>query len=134
LHDASRFLEACRGAQRAGVPVLALKSGASEKGRRSVRAHTGALAGSVEAFEAVTGSVGVHTVDSLDELIEATDFFSFVPRATASGIAAITFSGAATALLEDAAQRHDIDFAALKPKTMAELHTVLGSDHPVTNP
>ena len=48
------FREACKAARAAGKPVIALKLGASEGSRAAAMAHTGALAGSIETFDAIS--------------------------------------------------------------------------------
>ena len=58
VHDPENFLSACRAAEAAGKPVLVVKLGASAAGRAAAMAHTGALAGSMEAFDAVAGEAG----------------------------------------------------------------------------
>src|ERR1700676_1717068 len=69
------FREACKAARAAGKPVIALKLGSSEGGRAAAMAHTGALAGSIETFDAISTREGVIRVRGLDELIETTECF-----------------------------------------------------------
>src|ERR1700728_1875235 len=53
------FRRACKAARAAGKPVIALTLGASEGGRAAAMAHTGALAGSIETFDAISTREGV---------------------------------------------------------------------------
>src|SRR5579883_2842764 len=55
------------------IPVIALKLGASEGGRAAAMAHTGALAGSIETFDAISTREGVIRVRGLDELVERSE-------------------------------------------------------------
>ena len=81
------FREACKAARAAGKPVIALKLGASEGGRAAAMAHTGALAGSIETFDAISTREGVIRVRGLDELIETTECFVHAePPKTAMGL------------------------------------------------
>src|SRR5690349_19811177 len=52
VRNTKAFRDACKAARAAGKPVIALKLGASEGGRAAAMAHTGALAGSIETFDA----------------------------------------------------------------------------------
>src|SRR6202047_4750257 len=69
------FRDACNAARAAGKPVIALKLGASEGGRAAAMAHTGALAGSIESFDAISAREGVIRARGMDELIETTECF-----------------------------------------------------------
>ena len=63
-------------ARAAGKHVVALKLGQSEGGRQAAMAHTGSLAGAVEAFDAVAGEVGVIRADTLDDVVEMTELLA----------------------------------------------------------
>ena len=58
------------------VPVVALTVGGSTRGRALVDAHSGALAGSDAAWEALFSTYGVHRVDDLDELVDSLECFA----------------------------------------------------------
>ena len=75
VRNTKAFREACKAARAAGKPVIALKLGASEGGRAAAMAHTGALAGSIETFDAISTREGVIRARGLDELIETTECF-----------------------------------------------------------
>ena len=83
VRNTKAFRDACKAARAAGKPVIALKLGASEGGRAAAMAHTGALAGSIETFDAISTREGVIRVRGLDELIETTE--CFVHAAVAEG-------------------------------------------------
>ena len=51
-------------------PIFALKSGRSPQGARAARSHTGSLAGSDAAYDAILGQSGIHRVDTIDELVD----------------------------------------------------------------
>ena len=70
VRRADEFLAACRVARDAGKPVVVLKMGVSEGGRRAALSHTGSLAGQVEAFDAVAGPAGVIRVESADRAVD----------------------------------------------------------------
>ena len=75
VRNTKAFRDACKAARAAGKPVIALKLGASEGGRAAAMAHTGALAGSIETFDAISTREGVIRARGLDELIETTECF-----------------------------------------------------------
>lgn len=99
-----KFVEVCRRAKAMGKPVVVLKSGRTPAGQSAVLAHTGAVAGSVEACDAAFREAGVIQVFSLDELVESTLLSSRLPRPlTGRGAAMVSLSGGEIALALDAA-------------------------------
>jgi acyl-CoA synthetase (NDP forming) len=114
LRKPKHFIAACRRARRLGKPVIVLKSGRSTRGRQAVAAHTGAVAGSVEAGDAALRAAGAIQVSSLDELIETAVAFAALPhRFKAAGVAMVSLSGGEIALALDAAERVDLPLPAV---------------------
>jgi len=64
ISQLAKFKAACRMARAANKSIVAVKLGQSEGGRSAAMAHTGSLAGSVEAFDAIAGEVGVIRADT----------------------------------------------------------------------
>ncbi|WFU40721.1 acetate--CoA ligase family protein [Bradyrhizobium sp. CB82] len=134
VRSTKAFRDACKAARAASKPVIALKLGASEGGRAAAMAHTGALAGSIETFDAIATREGVIRVSGLDELIETTECFvhSTVPKG--NRLAAVTLSGGKRGLLIDAFHAAGLDFAPLSPHVSGELAKMLGPGSIVGNP
>jgi acyl-CoA synthetase (NDP forming) len=132
--DPQAFLAACRKARAAGKPVVVAKLGLSEEGQRAAAAHTGALAGSMAAFDAVASEAGVVRVRNLDDVVEATELLAHtrLPRGGRPG--SITFSGGMRGLLLDMAQLNGVTYPALAPETRARLDKILGVGTIVGNP
>lgn len=114
IRKPGKFVAMARRARERGKPLIILKSGRSEKGRAAVMAHTGAVAGSVEACDAALAASGAIQVHSLDELLETAALASRLRRTpTARKIAALSLSGGEIALALDAAEDNGIAFAPL---------------------
>ncbi|MCA6125531.1 acetate--CoA ligase family protein [Bradyrhizobium sp. WSM 1704] len=128
------FREACKAARAAGKPVIALKLGASEGGRAAAMAHTGALAGSIETFDAISTREGVIRVRGLDELIETTECFVHADPPKGNRLAAVSLSGGKRGLLIDAFHSAGLNFAPLSPNASAQLAQMLGPGSIVGNP
>jgi len=128
------FREACKAARAAGKPVIALKLGASEGGRAAAMAHTGALAGSIETFDAISTREGVIRVRGLDELIETTECFVHADPPKGARLAAVTLSGGKRGLLIDAFSSAGLDFAPLSRAATGKLAKMLGPGSIVGNP
>jgi len=128
------FRQACKAARAAGKPVIALKLGASEGGRAAAMAHTGALAGSIETFDAISTREGVIRVRGLDELIETTECFVHADTPKGNRLAAVSLSGGKRGLLIDAFYSAGMNFAPLSPAATEKLARMLGPGSIVGNP
>src|ERR1700732_1623106 len=128
------FREACKAARAAGKPVIALKLGASEGGRAAAMAHTGALAGSIETFDAISAREGVIRARGMDELIETTECFVHADLPKGGRLAAVTLSGGKRGLLIDAFSSAGLDFARLSKGASDKLEKMLGPGSIVGNP
>jgi len=128
------FRDACKAARAAGKPVIALKLGASEGGRAAAMAHTGALAGSIETFDAISTREGVIRARGLDELIETTECFVHAELPKGNRLAAVTLSGGKRGLLIDAFYSAGLNFAPLSKNASERLATMLGPGSIVGNP
>ncbi len=107
------FTEALRVAAAAGKPVVCLKIGKSEVGRRAALAHTGPIVGSQRAFSALLATHGVIEVQDLPEMIELLEVLSKSTRPAGLRVGAITESGAEAGLLADHAARHGLSLPDL---------------------
>lgn len=128
------FRDACKAARKAGKPVIALKLGTSEGGRAAAMAHTGALAGSIETFDAISTREGVIRVRGLDELIETTECFVHAEPPKNNRLAAVSLSGGKRGLLIDAFHSAGLNFAPLSANASGQLAKMLGPGSIVGNP
>jgi acetate---CoA ligase (ADP-forming) len=134
VRNTKAFRDACKAARAAGKPVIALKLGASEGGRAAAMAHTGALAGSIETFDAISTREGVIRVRGLDELLETTECFVHAELPRGNRIAAVTLSGGKRGLLIDAFYSAGMNFAPLSQDASDKLAAMLGPGSIVGNP
>jgi acetate---CoA ligase (ADP-forming) len=134
VRNTKAFRDACKAARAAGKPVIALKLGASEGGRAAAMAHTGALAGSIETFDAISAREGVIRVRGLDELIETTECFVHADPPKGDSLAGVTLSGGKRGLLIDAFHAAGLNFAPLSKSANEKLARMLGPGSIVGNP
>ena len=73
-------------------------------------------------------------VDTLDEAVEAAEYFSHAPVPKGPRLGAMTFSGGLKGLMLEAAERHGLSFPQLLPETLAKLGEVLGVGTSLGNP
>jgi acyl-CoA synthetase (NDP forming) len=140
LRDLPRMREVLAEAAARDLPVVALTVGASARGQSLVHAHSGALAGSDAAWEALFAAYGVHRVDDLGELVDTLETFAIGRRVrprhgrTPGGLATVHDSGAERVLVADVAERLGVRFAGLSGQTTTRLATLLDPGLEPTNP
>jgi acetate---CoA ligase (ADP-forming) len=98
-------------------PIALLKVGRSEQGIRRASAHTGALAGSDEIYDAIFRRYGVMRVNELSELTAITKLFLRTGPVRATGIGIISGSGGQAGAAADLAVADGLQVPALSPET-----------------
>ncbi|HSV83093.1 MAG TPA: acetate--CoA ligase family protein [Ramlibacter sp.] len=139
LENASRILQVAQRARQRGVQLVALKTGRSVVGQDATASHTGKIASSHAVYTAVFEQAGVIEVDSIAGLIEAVESLAFMrdPRASQDpkgGVAVLSASGGAGALLADHGDEFGITMAEFQPDTVEKLGAILPSFARKTNP
>jgi acyl-CoA synthetase (NDP forming) len=134
VQDTPAFLAACKLARAAGKPVLVLKLGATKAGRAAAAAHTGTLAGSMEAFDAVAGDAGVLRMRNLDDIVEAVEVLVGTPLPRGSRLGSITVSGGMRGLLLDCAETNGLAYNDLSTATRDKMNALLAVGTIVGNP
>jgi acyl-CoA synthetase (NDP forming) len=116
-------------------PVLALKGGVTEHGRRAASSHTGSLAGSPEIWSSVFRQAGVIQVEDFDELLDTTLALSCIPLPSGKGTAIITNSGGFSVLETDLCVKAGLEVPQFTKETIAELRkTVPLAGTSINNP
>ena len=134
IHEPADFLDALRRARDAGKPVVIFKLGASEEGRAAAAAHTGALAGSMEAFEAVAGAAGALRVKSIDDMVETVEFLIHAPPLTDCRLAGITYSGGMRGMIVDAGSGYGLNFQPMSAETRTTAESFFQKGAVIDNP
>jgi len=137
LADPQRFFQLAReitGETGNKKPILAIKSGRTAAGARAASSHTGALAGSDEAYDALFAQCGVLRVESLEELFDYAQAFSTQPLPRGNRVAIITNAGGLGIMTTDAAVRYGLEMAEFKEETMVRLKAGLPAAANTHNP
>jgi acetyl coenzyme A synthetase (ADP forming)-like protein len=116
-------------------PILALKVGESAIGAKSIASHTGALAGSQEAYKAIFAQSGVLRVETLEELFDYAIAFAYQPIPKyGGGIAVVSNAGGAATIIADESSKYNLKFAKLSGNTISELSKILPKTASLINP
>jgi acyl-CoA synthetase (NDP forming) len=106
-------------------PVLALKGGVTEHGRRAASSHTGSLAGSPEIWSSLFRQARVVQVENFDELLDTALALSCVPLPSGKGTAIITNSGGFSVLETDLCVKAGLEVPQFTRETIAELREMV---------
>jgi acetyltransferase len=117
-----------------GKPILVVKLGRSEMGKRQAISHTGSLAGSDEVFDAVCNRLGLIRCPTLEDLTEMT--LAFMPGRFPKGrrAAIVVNSGGMKGLICDHCDELKTNLAELSEKTKAAVRPLIPAELAVENP
>ena len=134
IKDGRRFMRVARDAA-SEKPVLILKSGRTEAGRKAALSHTGSMAGRDEVFDAACRQCGLIRVYSFEEMLDLTKAFAMQPIPAGKKVGIASYSGAGYVLASDECVLRGLELAELEEESLAELAKALPSwakpGHPV---
>ncbi|RJP18007.1 MAG: CoA-binding protein [Candidatus Abyssobacteria bacterium SURF_5] len=115
-------------------PILAIKSGRSPEGVRAAASHTGSLAGSDLAYDAIFLQSGIQRVEGTEELFNCAIAFANQPVPKGNRIAVVTNAGGPGIMATDAAIRHGLALASFTEETRKKLKKHLPKTASIENP
>jgi acetate---CoA ligase (ADP-forming) len=115
-------------------PILLMKSGGTGAGAQAASSHTGSLAGSETAYEAVFERAGIIRCSSIKSQFDFAQAFANQPLPAGSRVAVITNAGGPGIMAADAVERVGLDFAKLTGETEKKLADVLPAAANIHNP
>lgn len=105
-------------------PVIALKAGATKAGMEASSSHTGALAGSDAAYQALFKQARIVRALNLEHLLELLEVFSKNNLPSGNRIGIITNAGGLGVLATDSAVANGLEIAELSEETKTKLKTL----------
>ena len=118
---------------RKGCRIAAIKAGSSESGSRAASSHTGAIASSDAAVEALFRKAGIVRCHSREELTTVGCIFT-LPPLTGKRFAIVTHAGGPGVMLTDALSKGGLEVPKLEGSVADELKTKLLPGSSVANP
>src|SRR5690606_28122798 len=102
-------------------PIIAVKSGRTEAGRRAAGSHTAALAASDTATEALFRQAGVIRTRTLEEMFDTAAILSHQPVPRGNRVAILTNAGGPGILCADACEAEGLVLPTLSERTKERL-------------
>jgi len=134
VRDPETFRAALIEAAERDIPIVALKTGRSERGAQLARAHSGALAGEDGVYDALFEHYGVRRARSADEMLDTLELFATGMRTKTHFVSAILDSGGQRALLVDLGETEGVEFTSITEETQRKLSEVLEPGLDPVNP
>jgi len=115
-------------------PIIAIKSGVTERGKMGVSSHTGTLAGEDLAVEAAFKKCGIIRVNTIEDLFDLTRAFAHQPLPNSNKIAILTNAGGPGIMATDALEHTRLKLAKFEGRTAEILKTRLPNAADIRNP
>ena len=134
VRDPQAMIAVLKKANEHRIPVVAIKVGRTKLSARLAVSHSGAMAGTDAAYQALFDRYGVQRVDDMDEFAHALMMFAQPHPVADGGLVCLHDSGGERQLLIDLADRMDVPLARMNPDTIAQLEQSLDPGLPAINP
>lgn len=121
-------------AHKKGVPLVALKVGASEQAQQATVSHTASLAGSDAGAQAFLDRLGIPRLSTLPDLLETLKLLHCYGPLPSRNIASISCSGGEASLIADMSVDTKLSFPPLTARQHLLLRDALGSMVALNNP
>ena len=115
-------------------PIIVVKSGRSKVGARAASSHTGALAASDAAVDALLAQAGVLRAASVEELFDLAMAFSARAIPASRRTAVVTNSGGPGILAADALESTGMELADLAAESVVKLKPLFPAEASIRNP
>lgn len=133
ISDPDKLLYHATSLIRKGCRIAAIKAGSSENGSRAASSHTGAIASSDSAVEALFRKAGIVRCFGREELTTVGCIFT-LPRFTGKNFAIVTHAGGPGVMLTDALSKGGMQVPPLTGPVAEELKSKLLPGSSVANP
>ncbi|SMF13685.1 Acyl-CoA synthetase (NDP forming) [Tistlia consotensis] len=135
IDEPSRLARVAERARERGVPIVALKAGRSEAGKRLALSHTASLAGEDAVVDAFLRRLGIARVHSIPAFLETLKLLHVHGALPGRAIASMSCSGGEASLIADAGEQRRVAFrplsAARREAVRATLSDLVAIDNPL---
>ncbi|MGA2462050.1 MAG: CoA-binding protein [Candidatus Bathyarchaeia archaeon] len=134
VRDGPRFIRAAKTAFEARKPLVILKVGRSEQGRKTALTHTGAIAGKYGVYMGLFRQLGIVRARSIQELVDLPLALAWEPLPAGNRLGIVADSGGIAAVFADQADQEGLTVPDFEDQTREELAKVLPSLARANNP
>ena len=124
--DVDEYVRLAQRARDLNKPIVAVKSGRTEKSRLASVSHTAAIVGSDKGADALFSRLGIARVDGIPQLLETLKLLHGGGPLRGRSLGSLSCSGGEAALIADAAAKRRVRFDDLGRAQEAALGRALG--------
>ena len=124
VKNGRRFFESARRVGRK-KPIVLLKGGQSQAGKRAAESHTGAMTSDTRVFDAVCRQSGIVKVDQSMELLDLGAAFSSLPLPKGNRAAIMTLGGGWGVVTADLCSQFGLDVTELSAEIIKAIDRIL---------
>jgi len=115
-------------------PILVIHGGKTKVGEKTVHSHTGSLAGSEQAAQALFDKAGMLSINTLDELFGVTSILTSQVLPKGRRVAILTNAGGPGVIAADQCEKKGLEVTSLTSETQKQLKNILPEEASVQNP
>jgi acetyltransferase len=115
-------------------PILAIKAGRTSEGAKAASSHTGALAGSDEAYNAFFDQARIIRVETINDLFAKAAALAYQPPPRGHRVGILTNAGGVGIMATDACVSNGLELAKLSEATKNAMKEHVPATASVTNP
>ena len=133
LNSARRFMSSARAFTKT-KPIIVLKAGVQDAGKKAVLSHTGTIAGDNAAFDAAFERAGIIRVETVGELFNYAKTLAHQKNPEGKRLAIVTNAGGPAVISTDYLTQKGGEIAHISQKTIAALSKTLSPAWSKNNP
>ena len=134
INNPEQLIKAAAIAHARKLPVVALKSGRTERGQRAARSHTGSAEIEDSRVDELFHRLGIWRAADAQDLVNASQLYLKGWRPQGRRLVTISNSGATCVMAADTAEQLGLPLATLAENTRAQLNAILPGFATTTNP
>jgi len=115
-------------------PIVILKGGMTEAGKKAAVSHTSSLAGNYKVFEGFAKQMNLIKVETLQELLDTVKTISFLGIPKGKNLGIVHYTGAGCVLSSDFATRYGFNLPELSTETKERIRRITPEWHKIRNP
>lgn len=133
INEGNQFVREAEGISH-NKPIILMKSGGTSAGAKAASSHTGSLAGSEVAYEAVFERAGIIRCESIKDQFDYAQAFSYQPLPEGPRVGVITNAGGPGIMATDFIEKQGLEFARPAEQTVEKLKSKLPAAANFHNP